>query len=47
MAIALPVSVVLYKTVEQPVTNTLRRRLLGEDVPQAQKHQENSNPVRA
>lgn len=47
MAIALPVSVVLYKTVEQPGTNTLRRRLLGEDVPQAQKHQENSNPVRA
>jgi len=46
VAIALPVSVVLYKTVEQPVTNTLRRRLLGEDLPQAEKHQENSNPVR-
>lgn len=38
LAVALPVSVVLYKTVEKPLTNLLRRRLLGEGIPQSEKH---------
>jgi peptidoglycan/LPS O-acetylase OafA/YrhL len=47
VAIALPFSVVLYKTVEQPVTNILRRRLLGEGPPQSEKHPEENKAIAA
>lgn len=38
LAVALPFSVLLYQWVERPITNLLRRRLLGEGIPQSERH---------
>ena len=38
LAVALPFSLLLYQWVEKPITNLLRRRLLGEGIPQSEKH---------
>jgi exopolysaccharide production protein ExoZ len=38
LIVALPLSVLLFEWVEKPVTNMLRRRLLGEGIPQSEKH---------
>jgi exopolysaccharide production protein ExoZ len=42
LALSMPASLWLYKTVEKPLTNSLRRKLLGAGKPQSQKHQASS-----